>query len=78
MKKYKKFYIIFFHISIIIFVVMCAHVTFEYKQMLWGIKHLCYSAPARIVFILCIPYLMIITCILIITYVFWKKQKNNK
>ena len=45
---------------------MCIVVAYNYRDMLCGIRHSCYSAPASVAFLHIIPYgIGIIICVII-------------
>ena len=50
-------------IAVILSDIMCATVAYQYRDMLCGIEHSGYSAPADVAFLCGIPYILgIITC----------------
>ena len=53
-------------LAILLSDVMCAVVAYNYCDMLWGIKHAGYSAPAWIAFLSAIPFaIAIVVCIFV-------------
>ncbi len=54
----KKISIIFGVLAIVLSDIMCAVVAYNYRDMICGIEHLGYSAPAGTAFLLVIPYVM--------------------
>ena len=46
---------LFSAVAILLSDVMCAVVAFGYRDMLCGIEHSCYSAPASVAFLYAIP-----------------------
>ena len=71
-----KFHHIFVVLAIIISHIMCVVVAYNYRDMLCGIQHAGYSAPASIAFITAIPYLVaIIACIILAVII---KRKETK
>lgn len=56
MKKYKRLSYIFHILAILLSDVMCAAVAYSYCDMQWGSRYACYSAPASVAFLLCVPY----------------------
>ncbi|MDO4198930.1 MAG: hypothetical protein Q4D13_08070 [Erysipelotrichaceae bacterium] len=73
----KKISNILIFIAVLIFGAMCFNVGFDYCDMLWGIRYLCYSAPSYVAFFVAIPYLIVIAIILIAAYILRKKDKNE-
>jgi TRAP-type C4-dicarboxylate transport system permease small subunit len=62
----KKLSNIFIALAIILSNIMCAVVGYNYASMQWGIKYAGYSAPASIVFVYAIPYVVaIIVCVIL-------------
>lgn len=47
---------LFSAVAILLSDVMCAVVAFGYRDMLCGIEHSCYSAPASVAFLYAIPF----------------------
>ena len=76
MKNYKTLTIGFRAIALIISHIMCIHVAFVYRDMLWGIENAGYSAPANTAFFLSIPYLAGLILLLIIALFFKKKVRQ--
>ena len=63
MKKISNWMLI---IAVILSDIMCATVAYQYRDMLCGIEHSGYSAPADVAFLCGIPYILgIITCFII-------------
>ena len=52
----KKLSFLFIVITVLLSDIMCAVVAFNYRDMLCGIEHSCYSAPANIAFLSGIPF----------------------
>ena len=52
----KKMSYLLIVIAILLSDIMCAVVAFNYRDMLCGIEHLCYSAPANTAFLSGIPF----------------------
>lgn len=72
MKKISNWMLI---IAVILSDIMCATVAYQYRDMLCGIEHSGYSAPAGFAFFCGIPYILgIITCF-IISIILKKKGK---
>lgn len=61
-------------LSQILSYIMCIVVTYNYRDMICGIKHQGFSAPAYISFILGIPFLIVIIILLIIAKILEKKK----
>ena len=55
MKKISNWMLI---IAVILSDIMCATVAYQYRDMLCGIEHSGYSAPADVAFICGIPYIL--------------------
>ena len=73
----KKLFVVFGLFAIILSNVMCAVVAFNYRDMLCGIQHSCYSAPAWVAFLGAIPYAVAIAVCIILAVVF-KKRSTSK
>ena len=73
----KKLSVVFGLFAIILSNVMCAVVAFDYRDMLCGIQHSCYSTPAWVAFLSAIPYAVAIVVCVILAVVF-KKRSTNK
>ena len=54
---------------------MCAVTAFEYRGMLCGIEHLCYSAPASYAFLSAIPFAIGILLCLLLAWFLHRKSK---
>ena len=52
----KKLSYLFIAIAILLSNIMCSVVAFNYRDMLCGIEHLGYSAPASVAFLSAIPF----------------------
>ena len=70
----KKLSVVFGLFAIILSNVMCAVVAFNYRDMLCGIQHAGYSAPASIAFITAIPYLVAIIACIILAVIIKRKE----
>ena len=77
MKKQKVIPIICSIIGLILSHIMVAHVSFAYRDMLCGIEHKGYSAPADVAYFYAIPYLLGIILLFIVAIVFWKKYRRT-
>ena len=73
----KKLSVVFGLFAIILSNVMCAVVAFNYRDMLCGIQHSCYSAPAWVAFLSAIPYAVAIAVCVILSVVFMKRSRNK-
>ncbi len=56
--------------------VMCAVVAYAYRDMLCGIEHLGYSAPADTAFLLVIPFAAGIAVCVVLAAVLYKRSKR--
>lgn len=54
---------------------MCAFVAYSYRDMLCGIDHMAYSAPASVVFLSAIPFGVAIIVCVILAHIFRRKAK---
>lgn len=73
----KKLSVVFGLFAIILSNVMCAVVAFNYRDMLCGIQHSSYSAPAWVAFLSAIPYAVAIAVCVILSVVFKKRSRNK-
>ncbi|MBQ3553050.1 MAG: hypothetical protein IJA35_07925 [Clostridia bacterium] len=73
----KKLSIIFGLLAVLLSNIMCAVVAFNYRDMLCGIEHAGYSAPASTAFLLLIPYAIGIAICIILAIVFKRKQATK-
>ena len=55
--------------------IMCFVVAWNYRNMLCGIAHSCYSAPAETAFLIAIPYAAGIIICGFLVYIFHKEEK---
>ena len=62
-------------IALILSHLMCFVVAWNYRDMLCGIAHSCYSAPAEMAFLTAIPYAVGIMICGILAYIFRRKAK---
>lgn len=72
----KKLSILFLVVAIVLSHIMCAVVAYVYRDMICGIQHEGYSAPASVAFIYGIPFVVAIILFVILSFVFYKKNKN--
>ena len=71
----KKVSNLLFVAALVLSHLMCIVVAYNYSDMLCGIQHSCYSAPASVAFLGIIPYgLGIIVCVLL-AYLLRRKAK---
>ena len=71
----KKVSNLLFVAALVLSHLMCIVVAYNYRDMLCGIQHSCYSAPAWVAFLDIIPYgLGIIVCVLL-AYLLRRKAK---
>lgn len=62
----KKLSIIFALLAVLLSNIMCATVAYNYRDMLCGIEHAGYSAPASTVFLYAVPFVVgIIICVVL-------------
>lgn len=71
----KKLQYLFIILALILSHVMCIVVAYNYRDMLCGIEHSCYSALAETAFLTAIPYAVGILICGILAYIFHKKAK---
>ena len=69
----KKLYFLFTALAIVLSNIMCAVVAYTYRDMLCGMKHAGYSAPAGIAFFYAIPFAVCIVVCTILAIRFYKK-----
>ena len=55
-KRMKKLSYLFIAIAILLSDIMCFVVAYNYRDMLCGIEHAAYSAPANVAFLSAIPF----------------------
>jgi len=72
---FNRLSIVFFTISAVLSSIMCAVVAYNYRDLICGIDHMGYSAPASSAFIYAIPFLVGIVVCMILAVVFKKKAK---
>ena len=71
----KKLCYFFMVAALILSHIMCVVVAYNYRDMLCGIAHSSYSAPAEIAFLTAIPYAVGIMICGILAYIFRRKAK---
>ena len=57
---------------------MCAVVAYAYQDMLCGIAHQGYSAPAQAAFLLAVPFGVAVLFCTVAAVVFYKKSKSTE
>ena len=72
----KKAAIVFAVIAVLLSDIMCALVAFAYRDMLCGIEHLGYSAPASVAFLYAIPFLIGIIICVVLAVILYRKSKR--
>jgi len=63
-------------IAVLLSDIMCAFVAFAYRDMLCGIEHLGYSAPAGAAFLYAIPFVIGIIACVVMAVIFYMKSKK--
>lgn len=71
----KKLSYLFTALAIVLSDIMCAVVAFNYRDMLCGIAHSCYSAPANVAFLSAIPFGIGIIICAVVAYTLHKKAR---
>ena len=71
----KKLSYLFTASAIVLSDIMCFVVAYTYRDMLCGIEHAGYSAPASIAFLYAIPFLLVIIVCAILAVTFHFKSK---
>ena len=71
----KKLQHLFTILALVLSHLMCIVVAYNYRDMLCGIEHSCYSAPAEMAFLGIIPYAVGILLCGILAYICKKKAK---
>ena len=71
----KKSGLIFAVLGVLLSDIMCFVVAFNYRDMLCGIEHRGFSAPAEIAFLIAIPFVIAITLCFILAFLFYRKAK---
>ena len=72
----KTMSMVFGMLAILLSDIMCAVVAYNYCDMLCGIEHAGYSAPASTAFLFAIPYAIGIAICVILAIVFKKKANR--
>ena len=76
MKRSRFLSHVFIALAILLSDVMCATVAYTYCDMWWGARYAAYSAPARVAFLLIIPYGMGILICAILAWFFSKREEK--
>lgn len=71
----KKLSYLFTALAILLSDIMCFVVAYNYRDMLCGIEHAGYSAPASITFLYAIPFVIGIIVCAVLAIRFHKKSK---
>lgn len=72
----KKLSYLFIAVAILLSDMMCAVVAFNYRDMLCGIQHSCYSAPAGVAFLSAIPFGIGIIICAVVAYTLHKEIRS--
>lgn len=70
----KKLSCLFTALAIVLSDIMCLVVAYNYCDMLCGIEHAGYSAPASTAFLYAIPFVVGIVACAVVAYVLYKKS----
>lgn len=71
----RKLHILFAAIAVLLSDIMCFVVAYNYRDMLCGIEHAGFSAPASTAFIYAVPFLIGIAICVVLSIRFYKKSK---
>lgn len=71
----RKLHILFAAIAVLLSDIMCFVVAYNYRDMLCGIEHTGFSAPASTAFIYAVPFLIGIAVCVVLSIRFYKKAK---
>ena len=71
----RKLHILFAAIAVLLSDIMCFVVAYNYRDMLCGIEHAGFSAPASTAFIYAVPFLIGSAVCVILSIRFYKKSK---
>ena len=74
-KRMKKLSYLFIAIAILLSDIMCFVIAYNYRDMLCGIEHACYSAPANVAFLSAIPFGIGIIICAVVAYTLHKKVR---
>lgn len=72
--KIKSLRYVFWGLSVLLALIMCVVVSFNYKKMKLGIETNGYSAPASVAFLYAIPFIIAIAICVIIAIVIKRKR----
>ena len=64
---------VFWILAVLLSDVMCAVASYNYCDMVWGIRYAGYSAPASTAFLTAIPFVIAITVCIVLALFFKKK-----
>lgn len=73
----KRISIVFWTIAAVLSDVMCFVVAYNYRDILCGIEHKGFSAPANIAFLYAIPFLAAIAVCIVLAIVFYRKSREK-
>ena len=76
-RKVKKVALLFSIMSILLSDTMRAVIAYVYQDMLCGIAHMGYSAPANVAFLYAIPFIIAIMICIVLAAFFYRKTKND-
>lgn len=76
MKRNKLLKNTFIVIAVLLSHIMCAVVAYSYRDMLCGIEHSCYSAPASVAFLYVVPFMVGIVICAVLAMVFHRNEKE--
>lgn len=71
----KKLSYLFITLAVLLSDAMCAFVAYSYRDMLCGIEHMPYSAPASVAFLYAIPFGVAIIVCIVLTCIFRRIAK---
>lgn len=74
----KKLSVCFSVMAVLLSDIMCAVVAYNYCDMIWGIRHAGYSAPASTAFFLAIPFTVGIAICIALSLFFRKKSSQGR
>lgn len=70
-----RLHILFAAIAVLLSDIMCFVVAYNYRDILCGIEHAGFSAPATLAFIYAVPFLIGIAVCVVLSIRFYKKSK---
>lgn len=76
MKKFRILSYLWIALAILLSDIMCAVVAYQYCELQWGGRYEAWSAPARVAFLLIIPFAVGIVGCLVLAWVFYRKKEN--